>query len=113
MQMDRLLQHEKWITFTSIMLNETARHTHIHTKTKTDSIWQNLHKIQKQATLSHVLKRRAVTFGSGRKGGDGGGSTKKLFGVLGNIPAQSTSWLHKSSPFEEIFALFWMYVIFQ
>lgn len=59
----------------------------------------NLHKIQKQATLSYVLNRIVFTFGSGRKGSDWGGDIKEIFEVLGNIHAQSTSWLHKSSPF--------------
>lgn len=65
----------------------------------------NLHKVQKQATLSYVLNRIAVPFGNGRKDSDWGGDTKEIFEVLGDVHVQSISWLHKSSCFGKFFVL--------
>lgn len=64
---------------------------------RTDSVYFNLHKVQKQATLSYVLNRIAVPFGNGRKRKLLGRDTKEIFEVLGDVHVQSISWLHKSS----------------
>lgn len=80
---------------------------------RTDSVWLNLHKVQKQATLSYVLNRIAVPFRNGRKKLLGKGDTKEIFEVLGDVHVQSISWLHKSGNFGRFFIFQWKSLLFK